>query len=743
MPIDPMLVNGITPVISPLQAEGQAMSLRDMMLQSQIQQQALQMAQFQYQQAQLQAQKNAQAAALYKSLVDGSQGSNANSSPSTAPGVDPTQFGGGNAPPLPTGANGNPTLRSPTPDIASPMAGDGLPDIGNAPMRDNSALLYAAGPQNPAVDQLPPKMTLAEFIQASGRDPVAPNQLAPQLPAYDSSKLAASFGQLSQPTQDAQPTGQPSGQPTGQPAAQPVPSPAPGPTPIPVGKSGAPIALPVGGQLTPADRVALMAHAQGLAGNMSQASELWKQSADMRTKQAEADKFQSEAQKNALESAEKANELVASHLQAVLNAPPDQRQAVYDGAVADVVSKGYAKAGELPSSVPDEAALQAQITAHQTVAHQIDAAKQALEEKKNSEEQKRVQALLPMQVEDAKQKANAAALATVAPQLAQANNQGQWDAALGQIKDRAVRAQFDQTFSSAARERARQLGLTAVEQVTTAQTKQRDAQTAKSENTRNAIEGERLNIERQRFGFDTGEGVSPAAQAIASGKMNPQGVRMMLRTNPGILGQVLKVDPDFDENTIDQRAQVLKEFSNTSAGKAGGQVLALNTAIHHADLFKQVAMALNNTTFRPGNEAYNRFLTEFGSAAPNNVALVGQVLAEEVAKLTKGGVPTAGEAEKISKLIGKNGSPEQIAQGADTLLSIAAGRATPLLEQVNNAKLQKLVPVILPSSKEILQRQGYDPETMKKRTATTKQNPFAESQPRPNSQTAGKKNPFE
>ena len=143
MPIDPMLVNGITPVISPLQAEGQAMSLRDMMLQSQIQQQALQMAQFQYQQAQLQAQKNAQAAALYKSLVDGSQGSNANSSPSTAPGVDPTQFGGGNAPPLPTGANGNPTLRSPTPDIASPMAGDGLPDIGNAPMRDNSALLYA------------------------------------------------------------------------------------------------------------------------------------------------------------------------------------------------------------------------------------------------------------------------------------------------------------------------------------------------------------------------------------------------------------------------------------------------------------------------------------------------------------------------------------------------------------------------------------------------------------------------
>ena len=266
---------------------------------------------------------------------------------------------------------------------------------------------------------------------------------------------------------------------------------------------------------------------------------------------------------------------------------------------------------------------------------------------------------------------------------------------------------------------------------------------AKSENTRNAIEGERLNIERQRFGFDTGEGVSPAAQAIASGKMNPQGVRMMLRTNPGILGQVLKVDPDFDENTIDQRAQVLKEFSNTSAGKAGGQVLALNTAIHHADLFKQVAMALNNTTFRPGNEAYNRFLTEFGSAAPNNVALVGQVLAEEVAKLTKGGVPTAGEAEKISKLIGKNGSPEQIAQGADTLLSIAAGRATPLLEQVNNAKLQKLVPVILPSSKEILQRHGYDTETMKKRTATTKQNPFAESQPRPNSQTAGKKNPFE
>ena len=108
------------------------------------------------------------------------------------------------------------------------------------------------------------------------------------------------------------------------------------------------------------------------------------------------------------------------------------------------------------------------------------------------------------------------------------------------------------------------------------------------------IEAGRLGVEKQRLGFDQNGGVSPAAQMAVDGRMDPQTLRRLLRSQPGLLGQIKKLDPQFDEANLENRYNTLKEFTNTSPAKAGGQLLALNTLIHHGDLYMETAKAIAN-----------------------------------------------------------------------------------------------------------------------------------------------------
>lgn len=227
-----------------------------------------------------------------------------------------------------------------------------------------------------------------------------------------------------------------------------------------------------------------------------------------------------------------------------------------------------------------------------------------------------------------------------------------------------------------------------------------------------AVEQGNLDVARQRWGFEQGGGVSPQAQMIADGRMDPQTARSMLRLNPGLMKQVVTVDPNFDEANIVNRYNTLKEFTSTSNSKAGGQALALNTLIHHADLYQQTAQALKNGTFRPGNEVYNAVATAFGAPPPTNAALVARFFAGETGKVATGGVPAEGEVNGILKNLSTSASPQQIADAGKTLLQIAAGRAVPLMERAKQAKIDKLINVLGPDAQEILKRHGFDPATM-------------------------------
>ena len=299
-----------------------------------------------------------------------------------------------------------------------------------------------------------------------------------------------------------------------------------------------------------------------------------------------------------------------------------------------------------------------------------------------------------------------------ATQLAFSKNQADYEQKLGQL-DPQVAATFPPQFDRWA---VLQAGMKPAEISTEAHQRigeQQRQQQIGVETGQLGVARQRLGIEQQRLGFEQGGGISQAAKALVAGDIDPQTARAMVRNNPGLISQARTLDPSFDMADIDKRYETLKEFTSSSNSKAGGQVLALNTMIHHADLFYDVADALKNGSFQPGNEVYNRVATTFGAAPANNAALVGQFLAGEVGKLAQGGSPFEAELRKISSSLSTASSPEQIRGAAQTLMQIGAGRATPLMEKAKDAKLDNVVHVIGPDAQSILQKRGFDPNTMK------------------------------
>ena len=187
---------------------------------------------------------------------------------------------------------------------------------------------------------------------------------------------------------------------------------------------------------------------------------------------------------------------------------------------------------------------------------------------------------------------------------------------------------------------------------------------------------------------------------------------------------VLQYDPEYTQLLAQQRKEGLKEFMNTSSSKAGGQLISLNTLVHHADLYLDTAAALQNGTFRPGNAVYQAVQDLTGKAQPTNAALVAQFLAGETGKVATGGTPTEGEVNKVLAKLGTSSSPDQIAGAGQTLLQIASGRMIPLKEMRDKAGLQKFVDILGPDARNILIKRGYDPETMQKATGQTPRAPI-------------------
>lgn len=415
--------------------------------------------------------------------------------------------------------------------------------------------------------------------------------------------------------------------------------------------------------------------------------------------------------KTKLENNAKKDEYVANGLNTITNADPQQQPTLYAQFRDSALRDGMAKPTDIPEQFdPNWVLLHKALST--PVNQQNNAALTAAARKKTADTgQEKLDAEKPgLEAKSAQE-----VRGDLAAKLGAATTPAEYQKILG-----AAPFQIAREFDGKTPEQARQLGMTAEQQAQAAQAKTNADRTAQHDKIIEGVAQGHLSIaeadlrlKQDQAGFDQNGGVSPTAKLAAEGKMDPQTLRAIIRRNPGVIAQIQKIDPNFDEANIDNRYNTLKEFTSTSNGKAGGQALALNTLIHHADLYLQTAQALKNGTFTPGNAVYNAVAQAFGSAPPTNAALVGRFFAGETGKVATGGVPAEGEINGILKNLGTNASPDQISGAAKTLLQIAAGRATPLMERVDKAKLGNVVQVLGPDAKQILQRNGFDPNTMK------------------------------
>ncbi len=135
-------------------------------------------------------------------------------------------------------------------------------------------------------------------------------------------------------------------------------------------------------------------------------------------------------------------------------------------------------------------------------------------------------------------------------------------------------------------------------------------------------------------------------------------------------------------------AQAKQQFSSAQAaqkyfttGKGADAFRQQETILHHAQVFSQIADALNNGNVQLANKLGNQFGAQFGSDQATNYKIAGQIFSAEVGKYLAGGQSTAEERKELSELIPSFSSPSQIKGGLATLSALVQGQRQSWLAQ--------------------------------------------------------------
>lgn len=161
-------------------------------------------------------------------------------------------------------------------------------------------------------------------------------------------------------------------------------------------------------------------------------------------------------------------------------------------------------------------------------------------------------------------------------------------------------------------------------------------------------------------------GLAAQVRAIAEGRAAMPSASTRSQAAVQLRDAVFRYDPSYS----DQRAQVRRAFTSGSDGRNIG---ALNTATVHLDQFADAAAALQNGSFRPGNQAWNTLRTMFGSSAPTNFAALKSAVAGEMANALKGNA-TDIEIHNVAQSIDAANGAQQLADVIQTNLHVLAAK---------------------------------------------------------------------
>jgi hypothetical protein len=280
----------------------------------------------------------------------------------------------------------------------------------------------------------------------------------------------------------------------------------------------------------------------------------------------------------------------------------------------------------------------------------------------------------------------------------------------------------------------RQLGMTGEQQTQAAQAKTNAAQIAAHNKVEEGQGAQRIGLERQANSIRAAEadpygqlGINPnpirgtnahgeeflktlpptlamKVKAVTEGRQPMPNARggQLRGEGKALSDAVYQYDPEFST----QRAQIRNAFTT---GKAADNIGALNTATVHLDQLGEIAKALANGSFRPGNSVWNSAVTMFGGAAPTNFAGLKSAVAGEMANALKGNA-TDPEIANISKAIDSANSPEQLAGVITTHLHTLGAKLNTYqqryAQQIPNDKTWSPV---LPAARAVYEKHGINP----------------------------------
>lgn len=200
--------------------------------------------------------------------------------------------------------------------------------------------------------------------------------------------------------------------------------------------------------------------------------------------------------------------------------------------------------------------------------------------------------------------------------------------------------------------------------------------------------------------YNTFGGKAGVVKAIVEGRQSPPA--SFAQKSPywqDVMQKVYQVDPQFNE----QRAQVRKAFATGSDGRNIGN---LNTGAVHLDTLGEIAKALDNGTFQPGNALYNQAKTMFGGSVPTSYEALRQAVAGEMDAALHGTSTIPGR-DAIAATIPAKGSPGQMADVVNTNLATLYQKLNTYKERYEQQNPGDTVySPVLPSAGAVFQKHG-------------------------------------
>lgn len=186
-------------------------------------------------------------------------------------------------------------------------------------------------------------------------------------------------------------------------------------------------------------------------------------------------------------------------------------------------------------------------------------------------------------------------------------------------------------------------------------------------------------------------------KGMVEGRMAPaQMGRYGTQAVQSLLKDAARYEPGFDMTKWNARTGTAKDFASGAAAK---QVTSLNTVIGHMGDLAEKADALGNTSFPLVNSVKNTVNQATGNPEVTNFNLARNAVADEMAKVFRGGGLSDSETRQWKENIGSANSPEQLKGAVKTGIGLMESRLNALNEQRNKGMGTQTEPAALLTDK--------------------------------------------